>query len=129
MNILAVAGIGVVGAALTVTLRAKSPEYSLAVGIVTALTILGMLFYSLSGINDRISSLLQNAGSAKEYGSVLIKALGISLLTQLACDACKDAGVASIASKVELGGKVAILLCAYPLLEKLLELTGQLIGI
>ena len=34
-----------------------------------------------------------------EYGLILFKALGICLITQLASDACRDAGEAALASK------------------------------
>lgn len=63
-----------------------------------------------------------------EYGLILFKALGICLITQLASDACRDAGEAALASKADLAGKVTLLVLALPLFQKIGELAVSLIN-
>ena len=58
----------------------------------------------------------------------MFKALGICLLSQLAADACRDAGENAMAEKAELAGKVFLLLLALPLFEKIAELALTLIN-
>ena len=58
---------------------------------------------------------------------VLLKALGICYITQLAADTCKDAGQQAIATKVELAGKVAVLAIAMPMLGTIAGLMDDLI--
>ena len=65
---------------------------------------------------------------APEYVQILFKALGICLITQIACDACRDLGETAVASKVEAAGKISVLLISLPLFEQILAVVGSLIG-
>ncbi len=40
---------------------------------------------------------------------------GFCFLTQLGCDTCRDAGESAVAAKVELAGRVAVLVLSMPL--------------
>lgn len=55
------------------------------------------------------------------YGEVMLKSLGIALLSQIVADLCRDAGESTVASVVEMAGKAVILLLAFPLVESLLK--------
>ena len=63
-----------------------------------------------------------------EYGLILLKSLGICLVTQFASDACKDAGESSMAGKVELAGKIAVIVAAMPMFEKVIQVSTGLMG-
>lgn len=60
-------------------------------------------------------------GSLGEYGGIITKALGIAVLTQLCADICRDCGESSVASGVELIGKLEMLVLCFPMIEKLLD--------
>ena len=68
------------------------------------------------------------SGVSGEYTIILIKTLGTCFLAQFAADACRDAGESSLASKVELAGKVAVILMALPLFEAIANTAITLIG-
>ena len=57
----------------------------------------------------------------KEFITLLIKITGIAILTEFAVSICKDAGESSIASKIDMGGKVIIVSMSIPILAGLLE--------
>ena len=61
--------------------------------------------------------------------TILFKAVGICLLTQLAGDVCRDSGESSIASKIELAGRAAILLTAMPLIQEVLAWAWELMNL
>ena len=66
------------------------------------------------------------------YGKVdifspITKALLIALLCQLTSEICRDFGENSIASKVELGGKIAIIYLSIPLVKEVLKSAGQIL--
>ena len=71
----------------------------------------------------------RRAGVAEDYTQVLFRSLGLCVITQLASDTCRDAGESAIASRVELAGRVAVLLCGLPLFQKLLELALALVSL
>ena len=63
------------------------------------------------------------------YAEILFKALGISILTQITADVCRESGEGGLAGGVELTGKVEILLLCLPLMEELLENAERLLSL
>ena len=61
-----------------------------------------------------------------EYIGVMMKSLGIALVTSASADICRDCGEGAIASKVELLGKCAIMLIALPIIRSLLSLAKEM---
>ena len=128
MNLTAVTGLAVAVAFLAAMLRKYHPEYALAVTLAAGAVILIMVLTQVAPVITRLNALLSAAEGAQEYGAVLFKALGVCLLTQLAADACRDAGENGLAEKASLAGKVCLLLMALPLFEKVASLVTGLIG-
>jgi stage III sporulation protein AD len=62
-----------------------------------------------------------------EYGGIIFKSLGIAFITELASDTCRDVGGTAISTKIELAGKVAILIISLPLFEKILSIAMNMI--
>ena len=62
-----------------------------------------------------------------DYATILLKALGIAVLTQSCADICRECGETSAASGVELAGRVELLLLALPLMGEVLEAARQLL--
>ena len=58
----------------------------------------------------------------------MFKTLGICFLAQFAADSCRDAGESALASKVELAGKISILVLSLPLFEDIAQTALGLIG-
>ena len=60
------------------------------------------LIRSLWGISERLDQV-------SEYVAVMVKALGVAILTQICSQICNDCGERGIAGGVELAGKLEIL--------------------
>ncbi|HEY8552693.1 MAG TPA: stage III sporulation protein AD, partial [Thermaerobacter sp.] len=56
------------------------------------------------------------------YTATLLKIVGVAYLAEFGAQLCRDAGESALAAKVELAGKVVILLLAVPILMAVLEL-------
>ena len=67
-------------------------------------------------------------GISGEYGVILLKTLGVCFLTQLSADSCRDAGEGALAAKVELAGKLFIVILALPLFQQIAGSALSLIG-
>ena len=124
MDIVMIAGVVVVAAFLAVMLRQQRPEQAMAVSLAAGIGILALVLSKALPVIGTLRELLSTAALPEEYGAILFKALGICLLTQLAADACKDAGE----SKAELAGKLMLLMLALPLFEKIAQLAASLIN-
>jgi stage III sporulation protein AD len=127
MNILSIAGIALTAAALAVMLRQYRQEYALIIGIAAGVLIFTIVLSNIQPAFDEIDTLLIRAKVDTQYGTILIKSLGVCFVAQLASDACRDAGETAIASKVELAGKFTVLLIALPLFGQVAELVLKLL--
>lgn len=126
MSILNIAGLAVTAAILAALLRKYQPEYSVAIGLITAVLILALAISKVQPAFNEINNLMSSASVNTQYVSILIKALGICFVAQLASDICRDAGETAIASNVELAGKLAVLIVALPLFGQVADLVLKL---
>ena len=114
MDIYAVIGISVTGAILAVLLSQHRSEYAIIVSIAVGVVILYSVFKNAWQITDELENYITVAGINKEFIITLIKSLGICFLVQFASDICRDMGQTAIAGKVELAGKITVLISALP---------------
>lgn len=122
-----IAAVVVLAAFLAVILRQQRPEQAMAVALVAGIGVLALVLVQVTPVIHTLRDLLGAADMPSEYGLILLKALGICLITQLASDACRDAGESALASKAELAGKATLLVLALPLFQKIGELAVSLI--
>ena len=128
MDILAFAVVAVLAAILSLTLKRYNPEYSVLISLVAGVLMLVLLLDKVTPVVSQIQSLLRSTGISGEYGQILFKVLGMCFLCQFSADSCRDAGETALASKVELAGKVFILVASLPLFEEILTTALGLIG-
>lgn len=128
MDIFVIAGIALVSSIFGLTLKKYHPEYSMIISIAAGILILTILFSKISPATSQIKSLIKSAGLSSEYGVILLKTIGICFITQFSSDSCKDAGESSLASKIEVTGKISIILVALPLFEKITSTATKLIN-
>lgn len=127
MNIIAFVGAGIIGAVLSVVLRQYKPEFSVYITLITGMLMLGAAVTAVKPVIETISGYLQIADPDSSYADVLVKSLAVCYITQMASDSCADAGEKSIAAKIELAGKFAIVLLALPVFYRLTEVIKQLL--
>lgn len=128
MNIVAIAGIAIVAAIFAAMLKRRNQEYSIILSIAAGVIILFEIFANISPAIKQINTLLAASGLSSEYTVILLKALGVCFLAQFAADSCRDARESALASKVELAGKIAIVVLSLPLFEKIASTAVGLIG-
>lgn len=91
-----------------------------------------MLLVTLSGklaeITDSVGNMTELAGLDSENIKILLKALGICIVTQFAADICYDNSCSSVAAAVELSGRAGALILALPMLETVASLGIGLIN-
>ena len=113
-------GAGVLCAVAALLLRQIKGEYALLVRVAGGILIFGAVLVNVGGVLSSLREIIEGNGLSP-YTQVLIKTLGVAILTKICADICKDCGENTIASGVELGGKIAILALCIPLITELLE--------
>lgn len=126
MNIVALSIIAVIATFLSLVLKKYNPEYSLVISIVASIFILISILMKVTPAIDLIKDLIARSNIPSKYLMILFKAIGICFLTQFSSDACKDAGESALSAKVELAGKIAIILIALPMFEEVMQIVLKL---
>ena len=70
---------------------------------------------------------LSTRAGASQYVEIILKGLGIVILTQICSDICKDSGEGTLAGHIETLGKLELLLLCIPLIEEILGTAERLL--
>ena len=122
MDILQIVGLGIVAAVIIIVLRVQKPEIAIQVSMVTGVIIFMLLASKLAAVVQMLESYANKADINPVYFTTVLKIIGIAYITEFGAEVCKDAGESSIASKIELAGKVMIVVLAVPIITSLLDL-------
>ena len=128
MNILSFTGIALVMCVMILTVGQLKPELSLLLTIACGVTLTLFLIGFARPLIDGIGAIASAGGVDGALRTVVLKAFGICIAVQTAADVCRDAGQTALAGRLELGGRLALLLVALPLFRRLLDLAGEIIG-
>lgn len=128
MDIVKIAFLGILTALLYGLLRQIKPEIAPLIILGGAAVILVTLTDSLLNVSDSVDSMMELAGLEKENVSILMKALGICVVTQFASDICYDNSCSSLAAAVELAGRVGAIALAMPMIKTVAQLAIGLIN-
>ena len=128
MSLTAVAAVCLCTAVLAVMLKQYKPEYAVLITLAAGVVTLALVLYGLSPVLDKLRGFSDQLGGMGQAVEILVKALGICYLAQFAADACRDAGETSLAAKVELAGKIAVVVLSLPMLEQVMEIIIKLMG-
>ena len=128
MNIVGLAGIGIVIALIAQMLKRYNPELAMAISLCAGIFIALLVVAQLVSVIGEVESIFNQTGLSSHYSVILLKALGICFLAQFASDACRDVGETSLAGKIELAGRTAVVALALPLFQSVLNIAVKLIG-
>lgn len=127
MDILKIVGVGIIATTLSVVLKQQKPEFAIQISIVTGIVILSFVLEELSYVVRILEDLSRRANLDSLYFSTVLKVVGIAYIAEFGSQVSKDAGESSIASKIELGAKVIIMMMSMPILMSILDLIIKII--
>ena len=123
-----IAAVGVMAAILAAWVKTVKSDYGvwilLGAGVFLGLSAL----LKLETIIEELQFLQGYFSGYGAYFKLLIKILGITYLSEFSADLCKDAGANTLASQIELFGKLSILVLCMPILTSLLETIDYYLG-
>lgn len=121
MEITKIVCIGVAGAVLTVMLKKYNPEISLVTALATGVVILIIILSRAAPVIDVLKRIAGISGIDNGYIQTVLKVIAISYISEFGVQLCTDAGVSSVASKIELAGKVLVMAVSAPIFLQFLE--------
>jgi len=121
--------IGITLCVLFCSLMLKDTNRQIAV--ILSITGVALLFFTavgeLSKIVKSVTEFSSSSGAALVYSKLMLKILGITLLTQVVSDICRDNGENALASMTLTVAKIIVVSMVLPLFETVIGIIGGLV--
>lgn len=122
MEIVQIVLLGIITAILYLLLKDINETFAFYLLIITGIFLFVLIIQKIEVFIQMIVSLAEKAQVDGIYLDTILKIIGIAYITELGANLTKDAGLVSIASKIELAGKIFILLLAVPIITAVIEI-------
>jgi len=121
VEILQLVGIGLLATVLILVVREQKPVFAFLLAVFVGAAI----FLELIGVIDRVVSMLEDladrSGVPSVYLRTLLKVIGVAYIAEFGAQIVRDAGLESVAGKIEFAGKMIILVMAVPIIGVMIE--------
>lgn len=118
---------GICGVLLAMQFRSGKSEYGLYIVLAVTIALGFMGISGLSPILEVFEEMQRLIGMDSGYMAIFMKIIGISYIAEIACTLCRDAGYGTLASQLEMLGRVTILCMSAPVLLSLLKVLGDIL--
>ena len=125
---LKISGMCLCAAVLSAALDKRDRTLSMALGLLSCVLVLMAVVRRMRPAAVFLEELAELSGLGGEYLLPLTKAVGVGLVTQVACAVCEDGGHTVLAKSAEISGVCAAIALTLPLLRASLELIRQMMG-
>lgn len=122
-----IAAVGLTAAVLGTVLKKSAPELALLLVVAAGVWILTLTLDGLRAVAALMEELAGVSGLSEELLEPVAKTVALSILTKLTVEICRSAGESGLASFVELGGTVAALVVALPLMRAVAVLMAEML--
>ena len=116
-----IAAAAVTGSLLALKLKQYHPEYSIYIILATGVLLLYYCYDTLAVLVQQILGFASCFQGQEQYIKILTKLIGIAYISEFSADICKDAGYQTLASQVQVLGKLSILAAAVPIFTSLIQ--------
>jgi stage III sporulation protein AD len=127
VDIFQIAGLGIVASLVLALLRKERSDLVIGAALVAGILLLFLILPRISSAISVFGNLASEAGLEPLYFGIILKVLAISYVADFAAAICRDAGEELIASRVEMAGKVLILVAALPIVQEVLSVVRSLL--
>lgn len=108
-------------------LRNYNRTFAIIVSIAGSAILFLLVSHQLSEIISQISSISSSINSTAPYIKLMMKVLGITLVTQFVVDICRDNGENALASMTETVAKILVVSIVLPLFETIISIVSGLV--
>ena len=119
---------GITASVILLVIRRERPELALAFSLVAVVSILLAVLPSLTTVISAFSDIASESGVGPLYFGIILKVVAISYIADLGASICRDADENLIASRIEMAGKILILVCSIPIIQGIVELIRTLLA-
>jgi stage III sporulation protein AD len=127
VDIVQIVGLGFVVTLLSLIIKRERPEIALQLSLALAAIIFLLVLTKIGTVLNLFRDLAEKANISQMYLNTILKIIGIAYIAEFGAQVCKDAGEGAVASKIELAGKVMVMVMAIPIIVLVLDTVIRLI--
>lgn len=128
MNIYSVIGLALTTAIVSTSVREYNRQAANQILIAGGCITMIFVAAELSGVIEEANAIIGMSSISKENLTVMLKAVGLTYIIQLASSICKDLESEGMAVKVELVGKLILFSLCIPIMKNIFEKLFEIIG-
>lgn len=128
MDIFQIVILGITASLILLILRRERPELALVLSMAAGAAILVAVLPGLRMVITAFSDIAREAGVGPLYFGIILKVVAIAYIADLGVSICRDADENLIASRIEMAGKILILVCSIPIIQGIVELIRTLLA-
>ena len=127
MEIIQIVGLGLVAAILSLIIKEQRPIFAFLLATFTGIVIFLFLIGKIASIINVLEDLAAKSNINTVFLKTILKIVGIAYIAEFGAQIIRDAGQESIASKIELSGKILIMVMAIPIVTAIIETVLKLL--
>lgn len=127
MEIIQVVGLGLISTILILIIKEQKPIFAFLLAASTGILIFLFLIGKIATVVGELERMAEAAGVQMIYLKTILKIIGIAYIAEFGSQIVRDAGQESIAAKIELAGKVLIMVLAIPIIGIIIETVMKLL--
>lgn len=116
-----IVGLGMIAAVLILVIREQKPMFAFLLAAFTGLYVFLALAGKIEAVIVMLQRLADRSGIPGIYLETVLKIIGIAYIAEFGAQIVRDAGQESIASKIEIAGRMFILVMAVPIIGVIIE--------
>lgn len=128
MSIMQIVAMAVVATILILVIRQEKPELAVQVSMIAGLVVFLFAAWKVVEVLQVLERLAVRADLNMVFLGTLLKIIGIAYIAEFGTQVCRDAGENSLAFKVEMAGKVMIVILAIPIITTILDTVSRLLS-
>ncbi|CAG7642267.1 stage III sporulation protein AD [Paenibacillus allorhizosphaerae] len=127
MEIIQIVGLGLITTVLVLIIKEQKPMFAFLLTAFTGIAIFLFLIGKISTIIGVLEELANKADINMIFLKTILKIIGIAYIAEFGAQIIRDAGQESVASKIELAGKILIMVMAIPIVSVIIETVVKLL--
>ncbi|MCS7461646.1 stage III sporulation protein AD [Paenibacillus doosanensis] len=127
MEIIQIVGLGLIATVLILIIKEQKPMFAFLLAAFTGIVIFLFLIGKIASVIKVLEDLANNAHINMIFLKTILKIIGIAYIAEFGAQIVRDAGQESIASKIELSGKILIMVMAIPIVSVIIETVVKLL--
>ncbi|MEK5270607.1 stage III sporulation protein AD [Aeribacillus sp. FSL K6-8394] len=121
IEIFQIVGLGLIATLLALVIKEQKPTFAFLLMVFTGVSIFLFLVDQIYELIRMVERIANEASIDLIYVETILKIIGIAYIAEFGAQITKDAGQGSIASKIELAGKILILSMAIPIMTVIIQ--------